>query len=220
MKVIAVDFDGCLCTNEFPNIGVPNYNVINSAKQEQADGAALILWTCRVGDRLTEAVRACESWGLHFDAVNENLPSLIEEFGGDTRKIFATEYWDDRAVETSRESCDEYYHRYPAMVSHYIPESWILEQLAEEAAELAQAALKLRRTLDDSTNPTPISRERATENLIEEMADVELCCEALAEADRRTSDKFKLKKIKREKAERWLLRLRDRERNPRRRNVL
>lgn len=33
-----------------------------------------------------------------FDAVNENLPEIIAEFGGDTRKIFANEYIDDRNV--------------------------------------------------------------------------------------------------------------------------
>ena len=31
-----------------------------------------------------------------FDAVNENLPEIIESFGSDTRKIFANEYIDDR----------------------------------------------------------------------------------------------------------------------------
>lgn len=31
-----------------------------------------------------------------FDAVNENLPEIIENFGSDTRKIFANEYIDDR----------------------------------------------------------------------------------------------------------------------------
>ena len=39
-------------------------------------------------------------------------------------------------------------------VSDILPETEILAQLAEEASELAQAALKLRRALD-GTNPTP-----------------------------------------------------------------
>lgn len=49
----------------------------------------------------------------------------------------------------------------------------LLCQLAEEAAELSKAALKLRRAID-GTNPTPKSREECTENLIEEIADVDL----------------------------------------------
>lgn len=39
-------------------------------------------------------------------------------------------------------------------VSDILPKTEILAQLAEEASELAQAALKLRRALD-GTNPTP-----------------------------------------------------------------
>lgn len=39
-------------------------------------------------------------------------------------------------------------------VLDYLPREEILAQLAEEASELAQAALKLRRALN-GTNPTP-----------------------------------------------------------------
>ena len=34
--------------------------------------------------------------GLKFDAVNENLPEIVEGFGGDSRKIYADVYIDDR----------------------------------------------------------------------------------------------------------------------------
>lgn len=67
-KAIAIDFDGCLCTNEYPNIGKPILHIIDEAKKQQAKGAGLILWTCRQGKELEEAVAACERWGLHFDA--------------------------------------------------------------------------------------------------------------------------------------------------------
>lgn len=50
----------------------------------------------------------------------------------------------------------------------------ILAQLAEEAAELAQAALKLRRAIDGK-NPTPKSIAECEVALDEEIADVELC---------------------------------------------
>ena len=46
----------------------------------------------------------------------------------------------------------------------------ILCQIAEEAAELAKAALKLRRAMAQ-TNPTPMSMEEAEKNLIEEYGD-------------------------------------------------
>lgn len=97
-KIIAIDFDGCLCENDWPRIGAPNWNVILRAKEEQAYGAGLILWTCRADDRLQEAVDACAQWGLVFDAVNDNLPERINLYGNNSRKVSADEYWDDKAV--------------------------------------------------------------------------------------------------------------------------
>ena len=97
-KAIAIDFDGCLCEWAWPEIGKPNMEVINAARQEKQNGTALILWTCRVGEKLGEAVAWCKGWGLEFDAVNANLPERIAEYQNDCRKVNADEYWDDRAV--------------------------------------------------------------------------------------------------------------------------
>ena len=77
MKAIAIDFDGCICTNAFPNIGAPNRSVIDKAIAEQAAGAGLILWTCREGELLQQALDACAQWGLHFDAVKASPPGLL-----------------------------------------------------------------------------------------------------------------------------------------------
>lgn len=96
--VLAVDFDGCLCVNAWPEVGAPLWPVIEAAKQRQREGWALVLWTCREGDALAAAVEACSGWGLSFDAVNASLPSWVEAFGNDSRKVGATEYWDDKAV--------------------------------------------------------------------------------------------------------------------------
>lgn len=97
-KIIAVDFDGTLCTNCYPAVGFPNWVVIDYCKAQKAHGAKLILWTCRSGAILDAAVSWCKEQGLTFDAVNENLPEIIEAFGSDTRKIFANEYIDDLAT--------------------------------------------------------------------------------------------------------------------------
>lgn len=97
-KIIAVDFDGTLCQSKFPDIGRPNENVINYVKERKKNGDKLILWTCRTGERLTDAILWCEKRGIIFDAVNENLPEIIDAMGGDTRKIYADEYLDDKAL--------------------------------------------------------------------------------------------------------------------------
>ena len=97
-KIIAVDFDGTLCENKYPEIGEPKYGVIERLLEEQRAGAKVILWTCRAEKQLADAVYWCALHGLRFDAINENLKETVERFGGDTRKVSATEYWDDRAI--------------------------------------------------------------------------------------------------------------------------
>lgn len=57
----------------------------------------------------------------------------------------------------------------------------LLEQLAEESAELAQAALKMARKIRNEY-PTPKSRADCVANLQEEIADVELCISVLPAA--------------------------------------
>lgn len=96
-KIIAVDFDGTLCENKWPEIGEPNVELIQYLiMMKKTLGARLILWTCRVGDMLDKAVEWCSKLGLEFDAINANLPDIIKEFGSDTRKVFANLYIDDR----------------------------------------------------------------------------------------------------------------------------
>ena len=95
-NIIAVDFDGALCENKWPEIGEPNKELIAYLKKHQEAGDKLILWTCRVGEILKNAIDWSAEQGLIFDAVNENLPEVLEWMGGDTRKIFANEYIDDR----------------------------------------------------------------------------------------------------------------------------
>jgi NTP pyrophosphatase (non-canonical NTP hydrolase) len=55
-----------------------------------------------------------------------------------------------------------------------VPLSELLAQTAEEAIELAHAALKLRRTLD-SYSPTPLATVEAVVQFEEEIADLTLC---------------------------------------------
>lgn len=96
--IYCVDFDGTLCESIFPGIGSPNMVLINHLIKRRKQGNKIILWTCRVNERLQEAVEWCKSYGLEFDAVNENLPEMVEYWGGESRKVFADVYIDDKAV--------------------------------------------------------------------------------------------------------------------------
>lgn len=95
--VYAVDFDGTLCEDAFPEIGAPRFAVIEFVKAARAAGDKVILWTCRVNDRLEAALAWCAEQGLVFDAVNDNLPALVEKYNSNCRKVCADVYIDDKA---------------------------------------------------------------------------------------------------------------------------
>ena len=94
--IIAVDFDGVIVTENFPQIGRPHIGVINALIERRKKGDKIILWTCRCGQQLTDAVSFCRNMGLEFDAVNENLQMMIDKYGSDSRKVYADCYIDDR----------------------------------------------------------------------------------------------------------------------------
>lgn len=147
--VIAVDFDGTLCENRYPKIGNAKPEVIHYIKARRLSGAKVVLWTCRVGDLLDDAVRWCQNQGLIFDAVNENLPEIIDKFGGDTRKIFANEYIDDRNLGNVDNLFDNRLRRKAGELlganckaGNTVPQS---QYLIEEMAELTKELIKMVR---------------------------------------------------------------------------
>lgn len=98
-QIYAVDFDGTLCEDCYPGIGRPNKELIAQMRKEKEQGDKIILWTCRCGDKLREAVKWCREQGLEFDAVNANLPEMVDQYESDSRKVFADVYVDDKAAD-------------------------------------------------------------------------------------------------------------------------
>lgn len=100
--IIAVDFDGTLVTDKFPEIGQKNERLFQQAIGWREFGHKIILWTCRDNDtptqELTRAVEYCREQGLEFDSVNKNIPEVIATFNNDTRKVYANLYIDDKNV--------------------------------------------------------------------------------------------------------------------------
>lgn len=87
-----------------------------------------------------------------------------------------------------------------SIIREKIPVCELLAGLAEEAAELAQAALKLRRCYD-GTNPTLADPDRQYENLLEEIGDVGIYIDQLG------VNKQVIRDYKEYKIERWKQRL-------------
>lgn len=100
--IVAVDFDGVLCEDRFPEIGAPDYEVVSLVRQLIDAGHEVILWTCRVDARLQEAVEWCEDRGLRFCAVNENAPSNRERYAAEypepSPKVYADVYVEDHGL--------------------------------------------------------------------------------------------------------------------------
>lgn len=90
--IYAVDFDNTLMIHNKPNMPLIGFLI-----QAKINRHRIILNTCRTGKRLKEAVIFCQRYGLIFDAINANLPDMIQK-NGDTRKIMADFYIDDKAV--------------------------------------------------------------------------------------------------------------------------
>ena len=89
----------------------------------------------------------------------------------------------------------------------YLNSAAKLEALAEETSELSKAALKLERIYRNE-NPTPVTKQEATDNLNEEIADVLVCVRSLREVSPE-----KIKEISDNKLARWIGRLKERYRN-------
>lgn len=99
-KVIAVDFDGTLCTNAYPNIGaiLPIHQMIHEyVRKEREKGTVIILWTCRCGKELDAAVEFCQEHNIPIDYINENDPERVAFYGMDSRKVSADLYIDDKS---------------------------------------------------------------------------------------------------------------------------
>lgn len=111
--IAAIDFDGTLETGKYPLIGEPKVSkidgerIIDKVLELRRKGWYLILWTCRQGKTLDEAIAWCATHGLVFDTINDDHPDAHEAFGFSkedikagkvipSRKIFYNILIDDR----------------------------------------------------------------------------------------------------------------------------
>lgn len=84
--IIAIDFDGTIVEDAFPEIGEPKLFVFETLKQLIEKRHQLILWTTRTGKHLQEAVNFCKENGVEFYAINNSYPD--EKFKDmESRKI-------------------------------------------------------------------------------------------------------------------------------------
>lgn len=107
---IAIDFDGTIAETDFPHILAlkPNAKeVINTLHEE---GHCIIINTCRINKPLEMMKNYLTEKGIQYDYINENNPERIQKYGGDTRKISADYYLDDRNYPPTEINWKEFYN--------------------------------------------------------------------------------------------------------------
>ena len=84
--IIAVDFDGTIVEDAYPEIGEPMLFAVDTLLEMQRARHQLILWTTRKGDKLDEAIKWCKDQGIEFYAVNKSYPEELIK-GEASRKV-------------------------------------------------------------------------------------------------------------------------------------
>ena len=105
--VVAVDFDNTIAYSRYPTIIKSLPHAMDVLRVLMNDPyTILILWTCREGEYLQQALDFCELYGIKFDYVNENCKRNLDLYTVDCRKISADIYLDDKSYQ-GRESVEK-----------------------------------------------------------------------------------------------------------------
>jgi len=95
IKVCAVDFDGVIVEDRYPDIGTLMPNALEGL-EKLSEQYEIIIWTCRVGERLREVIWILKELGVKYYAINTNHTFKVDKYGSDTRKLSADLYIDDK----------------------------------------------------------------------------------------------------------------------------
>lgn len=105
-RLVGIDFDNTLVENEYPKIGKLKTRMLEIIGNEQdkygKENVDFILWTCRRGKELENAIEFIKENKLPIKYFNESHPQALEYFNvvdkipAKTRKIFTNVLYDDR----------------------------------------------------------------------------------------------------------------------------
>ena len=99
-RVYAIDFDGTIAETNYPKIIKPIPYAMEVLRVLTKDlNSTLILWTCREGKYLQDAIDFCSLYGVKFDYVNENCKRNLDMYHVNCRKVSADVYIDDKSYQ-------------------------------------------------------------------------------------------------------------------------
>ena len=97
--IVAIDFDGTIVEDQFPEVGKMIPGSKENINRLYFEGYTIIIWTCRTHIRMLEAVEWLAKNGIKYHYINTNCKKNVEKYdGSDPRKISADIYIDDRGL--------------------------------------------------------------------------------------------------------------------------
>lgn len=97
-KIIAIDFDGTIVEDCFPKIGNLKPGAKDAINDMNEAGHTIIIWTCRSGINLLNAIEFLAKEGIGYHHINQSCPENVKLYGCDTRKVYADIYVDDKGL--------------------------------------------------------------------------------------------------------------------------
>ena len=96
--IIGIDFDGCIATHDFPDIGELVPGAVDVIRELIDAGHRPVLWTCRSNYQLLEAIEFTQrAIGPGYKLHGFNSNRLGDEYPG-SPKLYADQYIDDKGV--------------------------------------------------------------------------------------------------------------------------
>jgi len=96
IKIAAVDFDGTIVENRYPEVGKTRPNAKEGMQFLRDQGFSIVIWTCRDQDGQREAREFLDARGIPYDYVNENDPRVKSFIPVPPYpKVYASLYIDD-----------------------------------------------------------------------------------------------------------------------------
>jgi hypothetical protein len=97
-SVLSIDFDETIVNSNYPVIHSLKENAKEYINRLYDEGYYIIIWTCRSKDEKQNAANFLRKEGVKFHCINKHHPYFLKLFKGNTRKILADLYIDDKCL--------------------------------------------------------------------------------------------------------------------------
>lgn len=94
--IIAIDFDGTISRGEYPAIAGEQPYAGEVLRKLHEQGHYIIIWTCRCGAPLLNAINWLLERNIPFDRINDHNPDNVAKYGEGGNKVYADCYIDDK----------------------------------------------------------------------------------------------------------------------------